>query len=453
MKVLEHLTPLQRVPPQSLDAERSVLASILIDNDNMAKALEHITPDDFYKAGHGKIYRTMIDLYERAEPIDLITLTNYLAKADILDTLGGALYLSDLVSDIPTSANIVYHCKIIKEKSILRNLIGAARDITTICFEDHYYIDETLDKAEKMIFAISEHRVKASFVPVKDVLKDTIALVQNLFQRKEGISGLPTGFTDLDMLTTGFYPGDLIILGARPSMGKTALCLNIAQNVAIQTGETVAMFSLEMSKEQLVMRMLCSEAEVDANRIRSGHHSRDEFMKLTNAATRLSEAKIFIDDSNNTVLEIRAKARRLKSEHGLGLIIIDYLQLMGGTHGRGSESREREIAEISRSLKSLAKELNVPIIALSQLNRGVEARVDKHPNLSDLRESGAIEQDADVILFLYRDEYYNTNNESNKGLVELNVAKQRNGPTNTIKLTFIHQYTTFRNYSPRNDLI
>lgn len=452
MRVLEqHNTNFQKVPPQNLDAERSVLASILIDNDNMARAIEILMSEDFYKAGHRKIFKTMIDLYERAEPIDLITVTNGLSKTEELDTLGGGLYLSELLSDIPTSANITYHSKIIKEKSILRSLIKATSDITALCFEEQDFIDETLDKAEQMIFAISEHRVKESFIPVKDVIKDTIELVHKLFDRKEGISGLPTGFVDLDMLTTGFYSGDLIVLGARPSMGKTALSLNIAQNVGIHTEVPVAIFSLEMSKEQLVMRMLCSEAEVDSKKIRSGHHSREDFVKLTNAASRLSEAKIFIDDSNNSVLEMRAKARRLKSEHGLGLIIIDYLQLMGGTRGRGNESREREIAEISRSLKALAKELNIPIIALSQLNRGVEARVDKRPNLSDLRESGAIEQDADIILFLYRDEYYHPDDEGNKGLVELDVAKQRNGPTATIKLTFIHQYTIFKNYTERQE--
>ena len=452
MRVLDRPQTLHRVPPQNLDAEKSVLASILIDNDNMARALEVLTPEDFYKLGHARIFQAMVGLYERAEPIDLITVTNYLAKAEELETLGGALYLSELVSEIPTSANIVYHCKIVKEKSVLRTLIKAAAEITSLCFEEEYFIDETLDRAEQLVFSISEHRVKTSFVPVKDVIKDTIQLVHNLFDRKEGISGLPTGFIDLDMLTTGFYPGDLIILGARPSMGKTALCLNIAQQVGIQEQMPVAIFSLEMSKEQLVMRILCSEAEVDSKKIRSGHHSREDFLKLTNAASRLSEAKIFIDDSNNSVLEMRAKARRLKSEHGLGLVIIDYLQLMSSTRGgKGNESREREIAEISRSLKALAKELNVPIIALSQLNRGVEARVDKRPNLSDLRESGAIEQDADVILFLYRDEYYNTDDKSNKGLVELDLAKQRNGPTGVVKLTFIHEYTTFRNYSNRDE--
>ncbi|RMD53324.1 MAG: replicative DNA helicase [Nitrospirae bacterium] len=444
------ITPLlNRIPPQNIEAEKSVIASILIENETLSKAIEILTPEDFYKTSHKIIFRSMIDLYERNEPIDLITLTDYMSNKGMLESVGGATYLSEIISEVPTAANISYYCKIVKEKSILRTLIHTATEITTMCYEGIYDNEELLDIAEQKIFAVTENRIKPSFFKIGDVLKTTMEHIDKLHDRKKLITGIPSGFIDLDNNTAGFQPGDLIILGARPSMGKTAFALNIAQYVSIVEKIPVAIFSLEMSKEQIVLRMLCSEAEIDSKRVRSGCVSQEEFSRIQNATGRLHHADIFIDDSNNNVLEIRAKSRRLKSEHGLGLIIVDYLQLMESVR-KGTESREREIAEISRSLKNLAKELAVPIIALSQLNRAVEARVDKHPTLADLRESGAIEQDADVILFLYRDEYYYPEKTDNKGIAELEIAKQRNGPTNRIKLTFIREYTTFKNYTERS---
>lgn len=448
MKASEHVA--NRLPPQNLEAERSVLGSILLVNEAITRAIEILTGDDFYKTSHQKIFLSMINLYEKNEPIDLITLTDLMDKQGGLESIGGASYLSELVDEIPTAVNIQYHCHIIKEKSILRSLINTSSHIANMCYEEQYDTDELLDNAEQKIFSITEKRIKPAFVKVKDVIKDTIEHVDRLYDRKDLITGIPSGFPDLDMNTTGFQPGDLIILGARPSMGKTALCLNIAQYVGYTVKEPIAIFSIEMSKEQVVMRMLCSEAEVDSNKVRSGYLSKEDFRKLVNAAGRLAEAEIYIDDSNNNVLEIRAKSRRLKAEHGLGLIMVDYLQLMDSAQGKNRDSREREIAEISRSLKALAKELSVPIIALSQLNRAVETRMDKHPTLADLRESGAIEQDADVILFLYRDEYYNPDDMNNRGVAELEIAKQRNGPTGKVQLTFIHEYTKFKTYSDRH---
>ena len=447
MRVLDQVIQSVAVPPQSLEAERSVLASLMLNGQSIEKAMEILNCDDFYTLVHQKIFDAMIVLYKRNEPIDLITLTNYMEKDGTLDSVGGFLYLSELISEVPTAVNIEYHSKIVKEKSVYRNLIRAATDIIDMCQSRNYALDELLDRAEQQIFAVTEKRVKPSFMKLKDVLKETIKQVEGLYHKKELITGTPTGYIDLDVDTAGFQPGDLIILGARPSMGKTAFCLNIAQHVGINIKKPVAIFSLEMSKEQVAMRMLCSEAEVDANRVRSGHFSKEDWIRIIGAAARLSAAEIYIDDSDNTVLEVRSKSRRLKGEHGLGLIVIDYLQLMGGTKGRGMDNREREIAEISRALKALAKELSVPVMALSQLNRGVESRTDKHPTLSDLRESGAIEQDADVILFLYRDEYYNPES-PHKGVAELHIAKQRNGPAGiTKKLTFIHRYAKFKSYS------
>jgi replicative DNA helicase len=453
MRVLDQAIQSVAVPPQNLEAERSILASLMLDGQSIEKAMEILNCDDFYTLVHQKIFDAMIALHKRNEPIDLITLTNYLEKDGTLDSIGGFMYLSELISEVPTAVNVEYHSKIVKEKSVHRNLIKAAADIIDMCQTRNYDLDYLLDRAEQRIFAVTEKRSKPSFIKLKDVLKETIKQVEGLYHKKELITGTPTGFLDLDVDTTGFQPGDLIILGARPSMGKTAFCLNIAQHVGINIKKPVAIFSLEMSKEQVAMRMLCSEAEVDAKKIRSGYFSKDEWVRIIDAAARLSGAEIYIDDSDNTVLEVRSKARRLKIEHGLGLIVIDYLQLMGGTKGRGMDSREREIAEISRSLKALAKELSVPVVALSQLNRGVEARTDKHPNLADLRESGAIEQDADVILFLYRDEYYNPQS-PHKGIAELDIAKQRNGPAGiTKKFTFIHRYAKFKSYSDREMIV
>ncbi len=437
-----------RLPPQNLEAEQSVLGAILLENEALPKALEIIEPDDFYRESHRKIFLAMIELFERNEAIDLITVTDLLKRKNEIEDVGGVTYLSSLASIVPTAANVKYHSRIIREKALLRNLATSATDILSKIYEGTYEPDEMVDYAERVIFEISERRTKTSFFTLKDVIKDSFHMIEHLYDKKETITGIPSGFRDLDELTTGFQPGDLIIIGARPSMGKTALSLNIAQYVGIEMREPVAIFSLEMSKEQLALRMLCSEAMVDSNNVRKGFIRKEDWQKLTAAAGRLAEAPIFIDDSSSTtVLEMRAKARRLKMEHGLSLVIVDYLQLM---RTRGNfERREQEISDISRSLKALAKELKVPVIALSQLNRGVEQRHDKRPTLADLRESGAIEQDADVIIFLYRDEVYRKDNPSSKGEAEVIIAKQRNGPTDTIKLTFLSKCTRFTPYTDR----
>lgn len=437
-----------KVPPQNIEAEQSVLGAILIENTALYKAIEIIGIDDFYKEAHKKIYLSMIELSEKNEAIDLVTLTEYLRKRNELDSIGGATYLSLLANTVPTAANIKYHSKIIYEKALLRNLINTATEIVSYGYENSRDIEELLDYAENAIFRISEKKIRPSFSAIKDIIKDSFETIERLSEKKERITGIPTGFHDLDMLTSGFQPSDLIIVAGRPSMGKTALCLCIAQHAGIEKGQTVAIFSLEMAKEQLVIRMLCAEARVDSHKLRSGFLAKSDWPRLTTAAGRLSEAPIFIDDSPGTsVLEMKAKARRLKAEHGLSLIVVDYLQLMSGRGERrrgGPDTREQEISEISRSLKALAKELSVPVIALSQLNRAVESRQDKRPLLSDLRESGAIEQDADVILFIYREEVYKQT-EENKGVAEIIIGKQRNGPVGIVKMAFIDKYTRFEN--------
>jgi replicative DNA helicase len=437
-----------KVPPQNIEAEQSVLGAILIENTAIYKAIEIIGIDDFYKEAHKKIYLSMIELSEKNEAIDLVTLTEYLRKRNELDSIGGATYLSLLANTVPTAANIKYHSKIIYEKALLRNLINTATEIVSYGYENSRDIEELLDYAENAIFRISEKKIRPSFSAIKDIIKDSFETIERLSEKKERITGIPTGFYDLDMLTSGFQPSDLIIVAGRPSMGKTALCLCIAQHAGIEKGQPVAIFSLEMAKEQLVIRMLCAEARVDSHKLRSGFLAKSDWPRLTTAAGRLSEAPIFIDDSPGTsVLEMKAKARRLKAEHGLSLIVVDYLQLMSGRGERrrgGPDTREQEISEISRSLKALAKELSVPVIALSQLNRAVESRQDKRPLLSDLRESGAIEQDADVILFIYREEVYKQT-EENKGVAEIIIGKQRNGPVGIVKMAFIDKYTRFEN--------
>lgn len=438
---------IDKLPPQNLEAEQSVLGAIIIDNEALSKAIEILNPDDFYKDSHRRLFNSMIGLFEKNEPIDIITLTDILRRNNDLDPIGGIAYLSLLANSIPTSANIRYHSRIVREKALLRALISTSNNINAKVYEDNLDADEMVDYAEKMIFDIADKRTKIAFSTMKDVIKDTFKMIEHLHDKKEAITGIPSGFNDLDEITSGFQPGDLIIVGGRPGMGKTAFALNIAQHVGIAMKEPIAVFSLEMSKEQLAMRMLCSEGMVDASLVRKGFISRQDWPKLTSAAGRLSGASIFIDDSSAiTVLEVRAKARRLKMEHrGLSLVVVDYLQLM---RSRGSfERREQEISEISRSLKALAKELKVPVIALSQLNRAVEQRGDRKPTLADLRESGAIEQDADVIIFLYRDEVYNKNNPQNKGKAEIIVAKQRNGPTGTVNLTFLSDKTRFVDFS------
>jgi replicative DNA helicase len=438
---------LDKLPPQNLDAEQSVLGAILIDNNALTRTLEIIDPDDFYKLSHRKIFHSMIELFDKNEPIDLITLTDQLKKDNELEAVGGIAYLSLMVNMVPTAANVKYHSHIVREKALLRGLLRSANEIASKVYEDNFDAEDLVDYAEREIFRISDKRVKAAFVSLKDVIKDSFEMIEHLYDKKETVTGVPSGFRDLDDLTTGFQKGDLIIVGGRPSMGKTAFALNVAQHVGLELKEPVAIFSLEMAREQLAIRMLCAEAMVNSNSIRKGFIKKEDWHKLTSAASNLTGAPIFIDDTSGiTVLELRAKARRLKIEHGLSLIIVDYLQLM---RGKGSfERREQEISDISRSLKALAKELSVPVMAVSQLNRSVESRRPPKPILADLRESGAIEQDADVILFLYRDEVYNK--EAKKGHSEIIIAKQRNGPTGSVDLAFMSSCTRFLNMIDRD---
>jgi len=452
---------LQKLPPQNIEAEQMVLGAILIENDSINKVIEILSPDDFYKDTHRRIFKFMLDMFEAGDAIDLVTLSDALRGKTGLEAVGGASYLATLVSLVPTAANIKHHARIVREKAVLRKLIHSATDIITQSYEDSrtvVNIDELLDRAEKSIFEIAQGKIKDSFVSMKNIVGDSFAIVERLYERKEMVTGLATGFLDLDERTSGFQQSDLIIIAGRPSMGKTAFCLNIAAYAAIEKGKSVAIFSLEMSKEQLVLRMLGSESRVDAHKLRTGHLSDRDWTPLSTAAGRLAEAPIFIDDTAAiSVLETRAKSRRLKADQGLDLIIVDYLQLM---RGRGDEgSREQEISNISRSLKALAKELQVPVIALSQLNRAVETRPgkEKRPMLADLRESGAIEQDADVILFIYRDEVYNKcecpyDGEclcGQRGKAEVIIGKQRNGPIGKVDLTFVNRYTRFENAEKR----
>lgn len=434
-----------RVPPQNLEAERSVLGGMLLDNQAIHQVLETLDGDDFYSSGHKRIFQSIIDLTERNEPADLITLSSLLKDRSQLDAVGGAAYVGSLVDAVPSAANISYYSKIVKEKSVLRKLISATTGILSRTYEDATDIDGIIDEAEYAIFQISENKIRQSFSPIREIIKDSFRTIERLFEKKSLITGVSTGFEELDRMTSGFQRSDLIIIAGRPSMGKTAFALNIAQHASIEMDVPVAVFSLEMSKEQLAMRMLSSEARVDAQRLRKGFLGETDWPRLTTAAGSLSEAKLFIDDTAAiTVLEMKAKARRLKAERGLGLVVLDYLQLMRGRDQ--SPSREQEISEISRSLKALAKELSVPVVALSQLNRQVEARSDRRPQMADLRESGAIEQDADVILFIYRDEVYNRSEDNpEKGIAEIIIGKQRNGPTGKIKLAFLKEFTRFEN--------
>lgn len=437
------LTDRGQLPPQNLEAEQSVIGGILLDNAALHKVIEILTEEDFYRENHRKIYSAILNLSEKGEPVDLVTLTNELKKQDILDQIGGASTVASLLSATPTAANIVHYAKIVKEKSIRRQMISAATDIVALGFEEATEISEYLDSSESKIFQVADLRMRPSFVHLKDVVKESFKTIEHLYERKELVTGVPSGFTELDRLTSGFQASDLIVVAARPSMGKTSLALSIAQNAALQAKIPTVIFSLEMSKEQLVMRMLTSLAKIDASRLRVGKLNDSDWPKLTRVAGMLSEAPIFIDDTPAaTLMELRSKCRRLKAEHDLGLVVVDYLQLM---HGRtGSESREREISEISRGLKGLAKEINVPVIACSQLNRGVEQRMDKRPQLSDIRESGSIEQDSDLVMFIYRDEVYNKETDA-KGIAEILISKQRNGPTGYVELAFLSQYTSFEN--------
>ncbi len=435
---------LRKVPPHSIEAEEAVIGGILLDNAAMDRAIELIGSEDFYREAHRKIFRAMLDLGERHEPVDLITLSDALGSRNELQEVGGAAYLAELVERVPTAANVAYYARIVKDKAVLRALISTTTDIALRSYEAPADVDNFLDQAEHQIFQLSERKARKSFFRVSEIVVESMKAVEQLYERQELVTGVPSGFVDLDKKTAGLQPGDLIIVAGRPSMGKTAFALNMAQYAGLEAGIGVAVFSLEMSKEQLVLRMLCCEARVDQSKVRAGFAAQRDYPKLAIAAERLSEAPIYIDDTPAlSVLELRAKARRLKRERdaNLGLIIVDYLQLMRGI---ATDSREQEISSISRSLKALAKELNVPVIALSQLNRAVESRADKRPIMADLRESGAIEQDADVIMFLYRPWVYDPKNADERE-AEVIIGKQRNGPTGTVPLTFFSEYTRFDN--------
>lgn len=435
---------IEKLPPQNLEAEIAVLGSMLLDREAIGKAVEQLEASTFYSDTHRKIFQAIIKLYDSNEAVDIVTLIEELKKGNVLDEVGGSGYITELANSIPTAANIEHYSKIVREKYLLRRLINTATQIVTESFESSNEVDEMLDKAERLIFDItSDRRREITISEIKDIVKETIETIDRLYQRKENITGIPTGFHDLDTRTAGFQKSDFVVLAGRPSMGKSALAISILEYAGVMQKIPCAYFSLEMSKDQLVQRMLCSIAKVDAHRVRTGFFSQTDWPKLVDAAGKLSESPIFIDDTPGlSSLEIRAKARRLKSRHDIQLLVIDYLQLMRGLSG--SENRQQEISEISRSMKALARELNIPLIAVSQLSRAVEQRTDHRPQLSDLRESGAIEQDADVVMLLLREEYYNPT-EENKGIAELIIAKQRHGPVGTVKLTFLPEYTRFSN--------
>jgi len=426
----------ERVPPQNIEAEEAVIGSMLIEQNAVISALEILKPEDFYKENHRIIFRQIAEMADKLEAVDLVTLAENLKNAGYLEKIGGAAELARLANFVPTAANVEYYARIVAEKSVLRRLIAASTEIAASAYDSQYEVDEILDKAEETIFQISQGRTTQGYVHLKDVLVETMEKLEYLASHKGNVVGLSSGFSDLDSITSGFQPSDLIILAARPSVGKTSLGLNIARNIAIREDCSVAVFSLEMSREQVAQRLLCSESAINSQKLRNGFLSDDEWRRLSIGLGRLGEAKIFIDDTPGiSVMELRAKARRIKAEHGLGLVVVDYLQLM---RTRKQENRQQEISEISRSLKGLARELDVPIIAMSQLSRAVEQRQDRRPVLSDLRESGAIEQDADVVMFLYTEPELEQNN-----LIELIVAKQRNGPTGNLKLFFSREICRF----------
>ncbi|MDD5438804.1 MAG: replicative DNA helicase [Candidatus Omnitrophica bacterium] len=442
---------IEKLPPQSQEAEMAVLGSMLLDREAIGQAIEMIPGDHaFYTAGHRIIYSVLVKLYDANKAVDMITLTEELKKQGKLEDIGGPSYIANLASVIPTAANIVHYAKIVKEKAILRNLISTASQIVSESYDTSTNVDGLLDKAERMIFDIAANKVETKAFSLKDIIKDSIETIDNLYQRKEHVTGLGSGFHEFDIMTAGLQPSDLIVVAGRPSMGKSALVTCMAEHIGVVEKKPVAFFSLEMSKEQLVQRLLCSHARVDFHKVRTGFLSQSDWPRLVSAAGKLSDSPIFIDDSPGiSVLELRAKARRLKSKHDIQLIVLDYLQLMQGP--QGIENRQQEISEISRAIKALARELNIPVIAVSQLSRAVEQRSDKRPQLSDLRESGAIEQDADLVILLLREEYYNQTDE-NKGIAEIIIAKQRNGPTGSVKLAFINEFTRFENLARKEEV-
>lgn len=439
-----------RTPPHNIEAEQAIIGAIFLEPEAFSTASELLMPEDFYRAGHQRIFETMLRLSDRGEAIDVITVTSALQDSKHLDEAGGVSYLTEVAGSVPTAANISYYSKIVEEKALLRRLIRTATDIVTDTFTREDEVEDVLNEAEKGILDVSGRQNSGSFKSIKDVLIDVYDNIEQLHQNKADVTGIATGFRDLDKITSGFQRNDLIIVAARPSVGKTAFALNVAQNVAVNTDENVAIFSLEMGAEQLVQRMLCAEGNIDSQRLRTGSLIDEDWSKLTMAMGSLSNAGIFIDDTPGIrVSEIRSKCRRLKQEHGLGMILIDYLQLIQGSVN-SKENRQQEVSEISRSLKGLARELEVPLVALSQLSRGVEQRQDKRPMMSDLRESGSIEQDADIVGFLYRDDYYDQESEK-QNIIEIIISKQRNGPVGTVELAFVKEYNKFVDLDHRYD--
>ena len=446
----------ERVPPQNIEAEQAVLGAMLIDKEAIAKATEVLSADDFYREAHRVIFSAMLELYNKNEAVDMVTVTEILKRDNKLEDIGGIAYITSLANVVLTAANVKYHAEIVAEKSVLRQLVRVSTEIAAMGYEANEDVGTLLDTAESRILEISNRKKKNDFTAINDILMDSVQSIESLLQNKGGLTGLPAGFADLDKLTSGLHPSDFIILAARPSMGKTALALNIVQNVALRAhkvigGEprSVAFFSLEMSKEQLVNRMLCAEAGIDSQRLRVGEMRDEDWTHLWDACDTMSRAKIYIDDTAGiTAMDMRSRARRLKAEHGLDLIVVDYLQLMQGSGKRNnSGDRQQEVSEISRSLKALARELDVPVLALSQLSRSVESRQVKRPMLSDLRESGSLEQDADIVAFLYREDYYNPETENKH--TELIIAKHRNGPVDTVNLFFQKQYTKYVGFTKR----
>ena len=441
---------LGKVPPHDVEAEQAVLGSMLTDKDAVISAIEVLKEDDFYRTDNKSIYEAIMNLYNRAEPIDIITVKAELESLGKFEQVGGLEYLASLPDKVPTTANAMKYIKIVEEKSTLRNLIKTANEIIELGYDPTEDVSDIMEGAEKKIFNIMQNNDKKSYAPIKDILVESFTQLEELYNRKQHITGVPSGFTELDYKTAGFHGSDLVLIAARPAMGKSAFALNIATNAAVRANVPVAIFSLEMSKEQMVNRILCSEAMVDSNKVRTGKLEEDDWTKLAGSIGPLSDAEIYIDDTPGiSVMEIRAKCRKLKLEKNIGMVVIDYLQLVQGSNKRNG-SREQEISEISRSLKILAKELNVPVIALSQLSRAVEQRPDHRPMLSDLRESGAIEQDADIVMFLYRDDYYNKDSEK-KDIAEVIIAKHRGGSLGTVDLLWLGSYTKFVNLEKRFD--
>jgi replicative DNA helicase len=439
-----------RVPPHNDDAERSLLGSIMLDNRVLDELSGQLKSEDFYRESHRHIFRAMDSLHKRREAIDVITLADHLSAADLLDNVGGANFLARLSSEVPSAANVEYYANIVRRKSTLRAFIAAADGLVEECYGDVNDVEAFMDGAEQKLFQITQSGAARSYSTMREVVREAFGQIEALYQKTEHITGVPSGFVDLDEMTAGWQPSDLIILAARPAMGKTSFTLNMLTHAALHRNIPAAFFSLEMSNQQLAIRMLCSEAHIDQSRLRRGQMTESEWERLIRATSTLGNSKIFLDDTPSLpILEFRSKMRRLVAEHGVGIVFVDYLQLMRGS-SKNSNSREQEISEISRNLKAVAKELNIPIIALAQLNRGVEQRADKRPMMSDLRESGAIEQDADLILFIYRDEVYNPETEA-KGIAEVIIGKHRNGGLGTVRLRFFNSHTRFENLAPEED--